>query len=362
MPVLLDIFIQLGGFLIGGFLLSLIINSLLLHFAKSLGIRNKNDVVIRWSNESKPSLGGISLYTVFLFSGITFAVFYYDDNLFRDKEYLGLLGSASIAFILGITDDAFNTRPIIKLLTQILCGAIVAYSGTIIDLTHYHLVDFIITIIWIVGIMNSLNMLDNMDGITGTVVIVILITCLLSSFIIVDLNSNFWTIILVSQIGAIAGFLKFNIHPSKMFMGDTGSMFIGLFVGFFSIKGLWNTSASLEIPSWISIIITLVAFTPAACDTFTVLINRLKAGKSPMVGGKDHTTHHLVYSGKNDTQVWQIFLFTSVLSSITALTLIYFSSLGYSYIILLGLLYFSFIFYILYRNTINYKIPSKNKE
>lgn len=359
MSVVVSILFQLGGFLLGGFLLSYGINLLSLRFAKSLGIRNKNDLTVRWSNESKPSLGGISLYVVFLFSGILFAIFYFEDHLFRNKEYLGLLGAASIAFILGITDDTFNTRPRIKLFTQILCGAIIAYSGTTINLTNYYTLNFALTILWIVALMNSLNMLDNMDGITGTVSFVILASCLGSGFIILDFNTNFWSVVLVAQMGALLGFLRFNLHPSKMFMGDTGSMFLGLFVGFYTIKGLLNTSISIGVPQWVSIAITLTAMAPAAIDTLTVIVNRLRKGKSPMVGGKDHTTHHLVYSGKTDTQVWLVFLILSLLSATLALVLIYFGKQGNTSSAVLGLVFFSLAFYWLYRNTLRYKAKGK---
>jgi UDP-GlcNAc:undecaprenyl-phosphate/decaprenyl-phosphate GlcNAc-1-phosphate transferase len=162
-------------------------------------------------------------------------------------------------------------------------------------------------VLWVVTIMNSLNMLDNMDGITGTTVTFILISCLLSSFIIFELNRNIWSIILVAQIGALIGFLYYNVNPSKLFMGDAGSQYIGLVVSFFSIKFLLNVGSLIAQPKWIGLIICLIAFTPAAVDSLTVTINRIKSGRSPMVGGKDHTTHHLVYAGLTDKQVWYVF-------------------------------------------------------
>ncbi|MGB0933659.1 MAG: MraY family glycosyltransferase [Lishizhenia sp.] len=348
--------LQLLGFLIASYLLSYIINLLTLRFAKSLGIRNKNDLTVRWANESKPSLGGISFYFVFLFSAIFFAIIYFEDHIFRNLEYLGLLGAGSLAFVLGITDDTFNTRPLIKLTTQIICGFIIAYTGTVIEITSIPSLNYFITVLWIVGLMNSLNMLDNMDGITATVSTTVLLTCLISSFILLDVNTNFWTIILVSQIGALLGFLRFNVHPSKMFMGDTGSMFIGLFVGFYSIKGLWSTTITQDYFSWIHVIAPLIALSPAIIDTLTVVFNRLRKGQSPAIGGKDHTTHHLVYSGKTDKQVWYIFLAISILSSIVALFISYMNKKEYFSANYLGILFFVFLFYWLYRNTIRYKI------
>lgn len=362
MSILLQKSIELFGFFLAGLLFALLINELLLHFSRTLGIRNKNDVTIRWSNESKPSLGGISLYVVFLFSAIGFSIVYFENNIFHNAEFLGLLGAASIAFFLGLADDAYNTRPLLKLGGQISCGVLLVISGTTIHLFHQTILDNILTIVWVVGIMNSLNMLDNMDGITATCVVTILLTCLGSYFILTDVNTNFWSILLITQVGALIGFLKFNIHPSKMFMGDTGSMFLGLFAAFFSIKGLWNVGDHItEIPSWVGILLVIAAFTPNLADTLTVVINRLKKGQSPMIGGKDHTTHHLVYKGFSDLKVWKVFSIIACSGGLLSLIIIYLCSIDYYFIAILGLLFFILVFLMLYRNTKKYKAPADNK-
>lgn len=359
MSILTVKIIQIVVFLNLGILISLTTNGLILNFAKSLGIRNKNDVTIRWSNESKPSLGGISFFVVFLFSVFAFAIFYSDVNLFQSREFLGLLSASIIAFVMGIADDAYNTKPLLKLGMQILSGLLLVYFETTINISSSAVLNNICTVIWVVAVMNSLNMLDNMDGITTIVVISILTACLVISFITLDVNTNFWTIILISQLGGLIGFLRYNLNPSKMFMGDTGSQFIGLFVAFFSIKGLWNSTSFLELSSLNGVIITLVAFTPAAVDTLTVSINRIKAGKSPMVGGKDHTTHHMVYKGKTDFQVWINFMLLSVCSCLLSILLILLMNVNNLLSAAIGLLYFGITFYRLYSNTIKYKAPSK---
>lgn len=346
--------------MIGGFLLSLTINKLLLRFSKSLGIRNKNDVTIRWSNESKPSLGGISMFFTFIFTVLLFAVFFTNEQLFDNSKFLGLLAASSLAFLIGIADDAYNTRPLLKLLGQISCGLLLIFSGTSIDVFHQQILDSIFTVVWVVILMNSLNMLDNMDGITGTVSLFVLIICMVSFFLFKGLSLNYWIIILVSQLGALLGFLRYNINPAKMFMGDTGSQFIGLFVAYYAIEGLWNSSALLEIPAWSGVLVVLTAFTPAAVDTLTVVINRLKKGKSPMVGGKDHTTHHLVYKGYSDFKVWIVFLTISISAAVLTVVLLLTMKMGFYWVSLLGLLFFVLIFVLLYRNTIKYKQPKND--
>lgn len=334
---------------------SMICNVILLNFSKSLGIRNKNDVVVRWSNESKPSLGGVSFFVVFVFSSIVFSIVYYDENIFHNKEYIGLFVASSMAFLMGLADDAYNTKPLIKLAVQISCGLLFLWSGTVIDLFHVPVVDAIFTVLWVVLIMNSLNMLDNMDGITGTTVLFILLSCLFGDWIINGFTVDVWSLTLISIIGSVIGFLRYNIHPSKLFMGDAGSQFIGLFVAFFGVKYLWNVSSVTETNAWASILVTLVAFTPAAADTLTVVINRLKRGQSPMVGGKDHTTHHLVYAGFKDIQVWYIFVFIGFFALVFSLIMIYLIKVGIILPTIVFAIYFIAVFVILYRNTIKFK-------
>ena len=357
--------LQLLSFLIGGIIISMICNEILLRFSQSLGIRNKNDVVVRWSNESKPSLGGVSFFIVFVFTSMIFSMVYFEDNIFHNSNFVGLMISGSLAFLMGLADDAYNTKPFGKLLVQILCGLTFVFAGINLDLFHIPLVDSLITIIWVVGIMNSLNMLDNMDGITGTTVLFILITCLISHWVFAGIIADVWSVSLIAMIGCILGFLKYNINPSRLFMGDAGSQFIGLFVAFFSVKYLWNVGSenpeSTEIESWIGFVITLIAFTGAAADTFTVVINRLKKGKSPMVGGKDHTTHHLVYAGFNDKKVWYIFTAIGVFSTILAVIMITFLKKDLILPIVFSSVYLLAIFIMLYKNTIKYKAPNTEK-
>ena len=344
-------------FFIVGIATSWIINGLLLRFSKSLGIRNKNDVIVRWSNQSKPSLGGISMYAVFIVSVLAVAIVYPEFEIFEQGYFLSLLGGGSVAFLIGITDDAYNTQPLLKLGGQILCGLLVVYSGLQIELFHHDVLDNTFTVIWVVVLMNSLNMLDNMDGITGTVGLFILSVSLVGFSFMNGLSLNFFTILIISQIGALIGFLKFNIYPSKMFMGDTGSQFLSFFVAYFSIEGLWKVPAVVEQPSWTGFLLVLVVFTPAAVDTLTVVINRLKQGKSPMVGGKDHTTHHLVYKGLSDFKVWVVFLLLSIISALSGIVLIVNILEGNGWVTLFGLMYFLFVFILLYRNTVRYKAP-----
>lgn len=342
-------------FFLGAAAISVISNVLLLRFSQSLGIRNKNDVFVRWSNQSKPSLGGISLFAGFLFSTILSLMLFPNYNIFGDINYVGLFLASALAFTMGLADDAYNTKPFFKLFMQIFCGIIFLLTDIKIDLFHIPFIDSVLTVIWVITLMNSLNMLDNMDGITATTVFFTLLACLTSCYVIGNPSKPFWLFTIVAMLGALVGFLYFNINPSKLFMGDAGSQFVGLFVAFFSIKYLWNLGATTEHNSWISIVITLVALTPAAADTLTVFINRVRAGKSPMVGGKDHTTHHLVYAGFTDKQVWYVFSTIGLFSFLFSVLIVYLTVHNIILPNLLFILFFILVFGLLYRNTIKFK-------
>lgn len=353
----LTIGLSLLGFFVGGICISILINGILLRFSKTLGIRNKQEFIIRWSQEAKPSLGGISFFISFLFTIILYAIVFGNIDVFRNVHLLGLFCAGSLAFLMGLADDAYNTRPFLKLLAQILCGLIIALTGTTIDFFNSDLLNTLITILWVVGVMNSLNMLDNMDGITTSVSIFILTSCFAAYLIFGEALNSITAVLIIAVIGSLIGFLYYNWHPSKLFMGDAGSQFIGFIVAYFSIDSLWNATTHFQEHSWIGMLICLVAFTPTASDTLTVFINRLRRGQSPMVGGKDHTTHHLVYKGYSEKKVLITFFILSCVSAILAILMIYLISKEIGWAVSLISIFFFVTFSSLYYNTKKHKPP-----
>lgn len=303
-----------GIFAVVSVVFSFLINRLFLKFVRTLGIRNQDDTVIRWGSQSKPAVGGFSFYIIFLLSIIAYSIFFDSNQVFLSKEFIGILLATMLGFLLGLADDAYNTQPFLKLTTQITCAIILLVTGTEISLSYVEPVNYIITIFWVVGIMNSLNMLDNMDAITSTVSISII----LSALAIMVLHEDFGSVYFMIMIGvmcALIGFLYFNWHPSKMYMGDTGSQFLGVFLAAIGIKFLWNAEPpSGDLISARNLLLPLIVFIMPIIDTTTVVINRLFKGSSPFVGGKDHTTHALAYLGLSDRQVAMVFWFMTLIS------------------------------------------------
>ena len=308
----------------------ILINTILLKFSTTLGIREKEKPIIRWSSVSKPALGGISFYISFLISTGTYGIFFNSQDLFNDGQIIGLICSVSLAFLMGLADDAYNTRPWLKFFVQFSCGVILILASKfsiqeksmIIQIFDNPYLNYILTILWVIGIMNSINMLDNMDGITS-ITSLLIILCALIFLGIQNSFSQYDFMILTGTVGSLIAFLFYNWHPAKMFMGDSGSQFLGLLIAAIGIKYFWNVDSFIsgEKIATKQIITILLVFILPIIDTTSVVINRIARKNSPFIGGKDHTTHHLSYMGFTDSQISFIFAGISFLSCLIAIAL-----------------------------------------
>ena len=356
MPIILKFLF----YFLGTLSFTLLVVSLLLGFAKSLGIRSKNDIHVRWSNTSKPSLGGIAIFASIFMAMIVYLISHPTENIFGNERFLFFFFGLSIAFFMGLADDAFNTRPLIKLVTQILCGLSLVAGDLIIPLTNVFWMDSVVTVIWVVGLMNSLNMLDNMDGITTSISINIFSFLLVFSLLFNTPIFGIHTFIVIGIIGSLCGFLFVNAPPSKLFMGDSGSQVIGYAVGFYSIYYLWDQAPNTT-PNWVTIYVAIMILAIPCIDTFTVSFNRIKKGKSPAKGGKDHTTHHMVYRGFSERQTFIFFWIISFLLGCMGLLIMFLYQQQFSYFSALLLFPFFLAFYYLFKNTHAHKAPN-NKD
>ena len=323
-------------------------------------MRNVDESIIRWETKSKPAFGGISFYIIFLLSISVYSIFSDDKTIFHKQQFLGLLLATSLGFIVGLADDAYNTRPYLKFLAQVICGIILIASGTYITLFTNPYLNYALTVLWVVGIMNSINMLDNMDAITSLVSIFIIISALFVTYSIGKVDSiNF--IILIGVLSSILGFLFYNWHPSKIYMGDTGSQFLGVLLSAMGITYFWNTpfNEGFLAPSK-QLILTAIIFIIPIVDTTTVVINRLAKGKSPFVGGRDHTTHHLSYMGLSDRKVALLLGSIALLSFLICIYIVTSDNWTDTKVLIFGA-YFLTIFGLLYSTTRKNKPEEKSK-
>ena len=337
------------SFFIVSLFFSYLINRLLVTFSGNLGTRSNVDNMVRWNTQAKPSFGGISFFIIFLLSVAAMSFFFQNDSTFQNYKLLGFIGASALAFLMGLFDDAYNTKVFIKLFSQILCGVILIVTGTYISVFQNDVLNYILTILWVVGIMNSINMLDNMDAISTIVALFIFIGILAGNIIDNGFTTNI-NIIIIGMISALIGFLLYNWPPSKMYMGDTGSQFLGVLLAAFSITFLWNHKElnNDEIPTK-QVCSVLVFFALPIIDTTTVFIKRILKGRSPFIGGKDHTTHHLSYLGLSEKKVALSFAVFSFISMILGLVCLYIEKWTHLYTLLFVgyfLVLFAILFYI----------------
>lgn len=303
-------------FFISCTIFSLLINRVLIRYSSNIQPQSESkSSAIRWSSTTKPSVGGITFYLVFLIAAASHSIFFDSSAKLLNLNQIGLLIVAALSFLLGLADDTYNTKPILKLIIQATIGVILIATGIHIHIFDHKLINYAITLIWVVGIMNSINMLDNMDGITSIVSAFILFNAIIVMFSFGTLDSMY-LLVSIGVLASLVGFLKFNWHPSKIYMGDTGSQFLGVFLAIIGIKYFWNDIDNVVgVSVSKQILLVVLGFILPIVDTTVVVINRLAKGQSPFVGGKDHTTHSLAHIGLSDRQVAYTFILISLIST-----------------------------------------------
>ncbi|MCI4669095.1 MAG: undecaprenyl/decaprenyl-phosphate alpha-N-acetylglucosaminyl 1-phosphate transferase [Bacteroidia bacterium] len=290
---------------------SYILNKILLKFSNNFGVESRQNQQsrVRWGSTSKPTTGGISFYISFLLGSLILLII--EPSMISEghtsSAYLALFLSATLAFLIGFADDAYGTHPGAKFGGQVVCALILIGFGIHINYFSYMSeygvwLDYMLTIFWVVGLMNSLNMLDNMDAVTATIASTIVMITMVMVISRQSLSPMFSVLTII--VGGFIGFLFWNWRPAKIYMGDTGSMFIGLTLAFFGIEYFWNLYPSPDNISYARmLLIPVLVFIVPIMDTTFVTFSRLSRGISPFTGGKDHLTHNLARIGIPENMV-----------------------------------------------------------
>lgn len=304
---------------------------------------------IRWNSQSKPVTGGITFFISFVF-GTTFFLLAQEFDKQLNSEYLFISLALIFAFFTGLADDMLSISPQFKLLLQAFAAFILVYSGLHVHLFELQWLNYLFTMIWYIGIMNSINMLDNMDAIATSIALIIV-----SGFIFLNIyffHNVYELYIQISLWLSLATFLLYNIHPSKMYMGDNGSLFLGLLLAIFSVKYLWNFNFYEQtdffdflLPYYKNILFFLIPLT----DTTTVTINRILQGRSPFTGGRDHTTHALYFLGLSENKIALMLSTFNFISVVFVILFLLIESIG-KWLYALSFFYSIFVVLFLYVN------------
>ncbi len=322
------------------FLISLFLNRISLNF-KNFSKQENTINQKRLSSLKVPTYGGISMSLAFLVSTRLLGKV--------DSEIIQIAIYAVLITIIGFIDDRYNLNWKIKLVLQLVAISTPIYLLNIylnieqlIGINLNNILNLFTTVIWILLIVNSLNFLDNMDGLAATTATMIAISLGILSYIT---NQYKLTDISIVLVASMLGFLYFNFPKAKLYMGDSGSLFLGYCLGFISILFSWNNNIE---SSWIfQIQPVILFFTIPLLDLMTVMISRIKNGKSPMTGGTDHISHRLLKKGFTSSQVLLIFGFFSLVILITTMGILYLNEfvsllllIGYFISVLISLIYF----------------------
>lgn len=275
-----------------GFLISLVSMPIIIAICK------KNDLY-DYSDERKihtgkiPRLGGIGIVLGFFVSTVLYLVFTDEINFW---ETLPLIVAGAIIFIFGLVDDLKNLKAIIKLLAQIVAAVVVTFSGfRFKQIFNWILplpLSYVLTLGWIIGVVNAYNLIDGLDGLCGSLTF----TSAITLGILYVSSGNFESGICFCLAAAILGFLCFNWPPAKIFMGDSGSQFLGFII---SILPLYTTTNdSFEFNKFL-IMIVLTAF--PVFDTIAAIWRRLRDHKPIMSPDASHLHHKFLNIGFSKT-------------------------------------------------------------
>ncbi len=240
-----------------------------------------------------PRMGGLAIYAGFVLAVLA--------SMHVSREIMGLLVGGTVILIVGIIDDLKPLPARVKLLGQIVAAAVLVMFDIRIEwLTNPFgemlYVDYLaipLTIIWVVSLTNTVNLIDGLDGLAAGVSTIAAVTILL-----VALQLNFVTVAILTAAlaGSAFGFLQHNFNPAKIFMGDTGSMFLGYMLAAISILGAVKSAAT------IALIVPIVALGLPILDTAFAIIRRYMSGRPIFKPDKGHLHHRLLEMGLTQKQ------------------------------------------------------------
>lgn len=234
-----------------------------------------------------PRIGGLAIFLSFLLSTMLFCEF--------SPELASIWVGGGIIVVLGVLDDIYRLQAGLKFVVQTLSAVFAVMNGCVID--HINIggeyimlgtFSYPLTVLWIVGLTNAINFIDGLDGLACGVS---LISSISLFFVLILQGGGAYAVITAILAGACLGFLPFNSNPARIFMGDTGALFLGYALAVISVQGVFKLHAVL------SFIVPLTVFAFPILDAAFAIVRRLLAGKSPFAADRGHLHHRLVDMG-----------------------------------------------------------------
>jgi len=337
-------------------LITLIAIPSILHVARARHLYDDLGHFRKQHDHGIPRLGGVAIFISFT---ITILLFSYMDKSFTISY---LLISAIIMFAMGLKDDLSGVHSSTKFFIQFIVSLILVVLGNIRLTSMYgvfgisdlpYVVSVILSILIILLIVNAFNLIDGIDGLAG-------ITGIIAngSFAAMFIYMHHYQLAIISlaMVGAIAGFLKFNITPAKLFMGDTGSLLIGLISVVMAIKLIeLNKFSAINSPELYSVpALTVAILIVPIFDTLRVFFIRITSGVSPFTADRNHIHHRMLKLGFTHLQTTIVLAFVNLLMIGIALI---FNTVG-NYVLILSI----FMICLAFNWAITFLIRSRERE
>ncbi len=264
--------------------------------------------------EPIPLLGGVAIYL-----GYIITMFFWVEEL---RLKLAIVISSTLIVLIGLVDDYYKTRnkdlsSLPKVIIQILVGFVLyIFEIRIVGISSFFgegmiffspELSLVVTLIWVIGLMNMINFLDGADGLASGVAIISAMTFFLISYV---KGLDVISLLSIILMGATLGFLMYNFYPAKIFMGDTGSVLLGLILAIISIEG------ALKSATLLSILMVIFVFGVPIFDTIIVFYNRWRKHQPLYIADRSHAHHRLLKRGYSTTQAVTSLYLISILFSV----------------------------------------------
>ncbi len=322
MPMSIETIGVVAGALITAFLVALITTPIVKSLAQKWGAVDVPKDGRRMHDHPIPRMGGLAIFLGFLLSVILFIPFVQTDGL--GMQLQGMLLGAVIIVVLGILDDIYALPALPKLIVQIVAAVIAVCSGNVIETIsnpnifsndlYWELgwLSIPVTVIWIVAVTNAVNLIDGLDGLACGVSTISSMTVLVIALTVAEPTV---AVLMACLAGGCIGFLPYNTNPAKIFMGDTGSTFLGYVLAVVSIQGLF------KYYTLISFVVPFLMLGLPIFDTCFAFIRRIAHGQSPMHADRSHIHHRLIDMGLNQKQAVAVLYVISAILGLSAVVL-----------------------------------------
>jgi len=284
---------ELTGSIAAPFALALVLSLVFVPIARTVATRlgfvakPRED---RWHKRPVALFGGVAIAASLFACVVLFGI---------GGELAVLVGAAAAMFAVGFVDDVLSLKPATKLIAQIAGASVLLFFGYRLNwIESSHILDTILTLAWVVGMTNAFNLLDNMDGLCAGIALIVGGSLLVSLLPGAGAYAFAEARYLAMLLGAVAGFLVYNVHPASIFMGDGGSLLLGFSFAAVTLSAERTTAGRTDVLSIIAAPV-LVLLIPIF-DTTLVTLSRWFSGRRASQGGRDHSSHRLVAIGLSE--------------------------------------------------------------